>query len=152
MAIRYTASTWSGKLSPTNEDIGKLAEQSYRALPQSIHALCGNITLRVEEMADIDLIEFLGGTSPYDLMGLFHPVGETFLSSDEQAPDTHLIILYRRAIIDYWAETEDSLDAIVTHVIVQEVGRQFDFDGDQLEEIETSTNQEIERDSKSLMQ
>ena len=152
MATQYIAPKWSGKLSPSNEDIGQLAEHAYRALPQTIHALCGNITLRVEEMADIDLIEFLGGSSPYDLMGLFHPMGETFLSSDEDAPDTHLIILYRRAIIDYWAEAEDSLDAIITHVIVQEVGRQFGFDEDKLEEIETATNEEIERDANAMMQ
>ncbi len=126
MAIRYTASTCSGKSSPSNENIGKLAEQSYRALPQSIHALRKNITLCIEEIADMDLIEFLGGTSPYDLMGSPHPIGKTFLSSDKQAP--------------------------ITHIIAQEIEHQLDFEGNQLKEIEISTNQGIEYDSKSLMQ
>lgn len=152
MAVKYIAPKWSGKLCPTSEDIGLLAEQSYRALPHTIHAMCGNITLRVEEMADMDLIELLGGSSPYELLGLFHPLGETFLSNSNEAPDTHLIVLYRRAIIDYWAESEETLDAIITHVIVQEVGRQFEFDEDQLEKIEISTNQEIERETKAMMQ
>ncbi len=152
MAVEYIAPKWSGKLCPASQDIGQLAEQSYRALPQTIHAMCGNITLRVEEVADMDLIEFLGGSSPYDLMGLFHPAGETLLSDNQEASDTHLIILYRRAIIDYWAESEETLDTIITHVIVHEVGRQFGFDDEQLEKIEISTNDEIDREAKAMMQ
>lgn len=152
MAIRYTPSPWATTHSPSIEDIGQLAEQAYRALPENFHAMCGDIVIRVEEIADPELIEFLGGSSSYDLMGLFHPAGESLVDSIETPMETHAIIFFRRAILDYWAEADETLGNIVTHIIVQEIGRQFNLDEDQLEAIEIATLDEADRDAKSLMQ
>lgn len=152
MAVRYTTSPWADSLAPSNEDLGKLAEQAYRALPESFHAMCGDMSIRIEEIADMELIEYLGGASPYDLMGLFHPAGEPCLESDETAASTHAVVIYRRAVLDYWAEANETLGNIVTHIIVQEIGRQFGLNADQLEEVEIATQNEAERDAKSMMQ
>jgi predicted Zn-dependent protease with MMP-like domain len=156
MAIKYAASPWVGALSPSISDIGKLAEQAYRAMPENFHALCGDIVLRIEEIADEDLIEFLGGNSPYDLLGLFHPngldpTGDELTGLDADIP-THAIVLYRRAIIDYWADSQESLDNIVTHIIVQEIGRQFGLDDNELEKVEAATQDEADRDARAMVQ
>ena len=47
----------------------------------------------------------------------------------------NMIWLYRRPILDYWAEHEETLGAIITHVLVHEIGHHFglsddDMDGD----------------------
>ena len=152
MAFRYTASPWAAALAPTTEDIGKLAEQAYRALPEEFHAMCGDIIIRVEQFADPELIEFLGGSSSYDLMGLFHPAGESLLESIDEAMETHAVILFRRAILDYWADADEPLGEIITHIIVQEIGRQFGLDEDQLEQIEIATRDEAEREATSMVQ
>lgn len=152
MAVRLTTSPWAECIAPSPQDIGKLAEQAYRALPDSFHAMCGDIAIRIEEVADADLIEFLGGTSPYDLMGLFHPAGESYGDSDDAPSHVHAVVIYRRAVLDYWAEAEETLGDIVTHIIVQEIGRQFGLNPDQLEEVEIATRSEAERDAKSMMQ
>ncbi len=34
----------------------------------------------------------------------------------------NMIWLYRRPILDYWAEHEKTFGAIITHVLVQEIG------------------------------
>ena len=152
MAIRYTPSPWATAYSPSIEDIGQLAEQAYRSLPENFHAMCGDIVIRVEEIADPELVELLGGSSSYDLMGFFHPAGENLVDSIEEPMETHAIIFFRRAMLDYWAEVDETLGNIVTHIIVQEIGRQFNLDEDQLEAIEIATLDEADREAKSLMQ
>jgi len=152
MAIRYMASPWASAVSPTIQDIGKLAEQAYSALPENFHAMCGDILIRVEEIADAELVEFLGGSSTYDLMGLFHPAGESLIDNIEEAMETHAVVLFRRAILDYWADSDETLGNIVTHIIVQEIGRQFGLNEDQLEQVETATLEGAARDATSMMQ
>lgn len=152
MARKYTASPWAAALSPTTQDIGKLAEQAYRALPENFHAMCGDIIIRIEDIADPELIEFLGGSSSFDLMGLFHPAGESLIDNIEEDLETHAVVLFRRAILDYWAESEETLGNIITHIIVQEIGRQFGLNEDELEEIETATLDEAEREARSMVQ
>ncbi len=152
MAIKYTASPWASAVSPTTEDIGKLAEQAYRALPENFHAMCGDIIIRVEDFADPELIEFLGGSSSYDLMGLFHPAGESLIDNIETALETHAVIVFRRAILDYWADSDETLGNIITHIIVHEIGRQFGLNEDELEQVEIATLDEAEREAKSMVQ
>lgn len=152
MAIRYTTSPWASSVSPTIQDIGKLAEQAYSALPENFHAMCGDIIIRVEEIADTELVEFLGGNSTYDLMGLFHPAGESLVDNIEEDLETHAVILFRRAILDYWADGDETLGSIITHIIVQEIGRQFGLNEDELEKMETATIDGAARDAKNMMQ
>lgn len=129
-----------------------MAEQAYSALPENFHAMCGDIIIRVEEIADAELVEYLGGSSTYDLMGLFHPAGESLIDNFEEAMEVHAVILFRRAILDYWADGDETLGSIVTHIIVQEIGRQFGLNEDELEKIELATIDEAARDAKSMMQ
>lgn len=157
MAFRISSSPWTGAVAPTAEDIGQIAEQAFRSLPNNVHAMCGDMIIRVEDMADEELIETLGGSSVYDLLGLFHPGGsfdeddgEAFVVTEQgQLP---ALVLYRRAIVDYWAESDETLGAIVTHVIVHELGRQFGLSDDDLDSLETATLEQAELEQKSMIQ
>jgi predicted Zn-dependent protease with MMP-like domain len=40
--------------------------------------------------------------------------------------------LYRRPILDYWAEHTDTLGEIVTHVLVHEIGHHFGLSDDDM--------------------
>ena len=44
--------------------------------------------------------------------------------------------LYRRAIIDEWAETEIALGDIIAHVIIHEIGHNFGLSDDDMERME----------------
>jgi predicted Zn-dependent protease with MMP-like domain len=41
-------------------------------------------------------------------------------------------------ILDYWAEHDETLGAIVTHVLVHEIGHHFGLSDDDMEDIEAS--------------
>jgi predicted Zn-dependent protease with MMP-like domain len=48
-----------------------------------------------------------------------------------------MVFLYRRPILDYWAEHEERLGSIVTHVLVHEIGHHFGLSDADMERIET---------------
>jgi predicted Zn-dependent protease with MMP-like domain len=47
-----------------------------------------------------------------------------------------MIFLYRRPILDYWAEHDETLDAILRHVLVHEIGHHFGLSDANMERIE----------------
>src|SRR5664280_1774034 len=78
--------------------------------------------------------------SEFDLLGLFQGVGLPFQSQTAPQLMPNMIWLYRRPILDYWAEHEETLGAIVTHVLVHEIGHHFGLSDDDIDAIETSTD------------
>ena len=127
---------WRAAAPPTIAEIEALAREAYAALPEQFRAMCQDLVIRVEDFPTDEVVESMKLDSEFDLLGLFQGVGLPFQS--EMAP-THMpnmIWLYRRPILDYWAEHEDGLSAIVTHVLVHEIGHHFGFSDDDMEAIE----------------
>jgi predicted Zn-dependent protease with MMP-like domain len=112
-------------LAPTADDIEQLARRALAALPPAFRAHLGDIALQVEEFAEDDVLEQLGIDDPFDLTGLYtgRPVGEKSVTETGALPD--MIHLYRRPLLDEWVETGVTLEALVTHVLVHEVGHHF---------------------------
>lgn len=131
-----TAVGLSGLTAPSLADIETLAAEAFAALPADFRALCGNALIRVDDFPTQDVLaEMQAG--PFDLMGLFQGVG---LAQDGAIPETgrlpNAVFLYRRAILDYWAEHEETLGAVVTHVLVHEIGHHFGLSDADMEDIE----------------
>ena len=76
--------------------------------------------------------------SEFDLLGLFQGVGLPFQSETVPELMPNMIWLYRRPILDYWAEHEDTLGEIVTHVLVHEIGHHFGLSDEDIEAIEAA--------------
>jgi predicted Zn-dependent protease with MMP-like domain len=121
-------------------DIEAMAEQAYARLPQHFRSLCDGLVIRVEDFPSEDVVETMGLDSEFDLLGLFQGVGLPFRSEAAPAQMPNMIWLYRRPILDYWAENEDSLDEIVTHVLVHEIGHHFGLSDDDMEAIEANAD------------
>jgi predicted Zn-dependent protease with MMP-like domain len=118
-------------------DVEALAERSYRRLPAHFRALCEDLVIRVADFPTPEVLDHMGLASRYDLLGLFHGIGLPFRQEvTGQMPN--MIWLYRRPILAYWADHEESLSAIVTHVLVHEIGHHFGFSDEDMEAIEAS--------------
>jgi predicted Zn-dependent protease with MMP-like domain len=76
--------------------------------------------------------------SEFDILGLFQGVGLPFRAESAPTHMPNMIWLYRRPILDYWAEHDETLGAIVTHVLVHEIGHHFGLSDDDMEDIEAS--------------
>jgi predicted Zn-dependent protease with MMP-like domain len=102
-----------------------MARKAMAALPDEFRAHLGDVVLRVEDFADDATLAALGIDDPFALSGLYHgrPFGEKSSMDTGALPD--MITLYRRAILEEWIETGVDLDALVTHVLVHEVGHHF---------------------------
>ena len=135
------ADRWRAAAPPSLAEIEALAQEAYAKLPTEFRAMCQDLVIRVEDFPTDEVLESMHLESEFDLLGLFQGVGLPFQS--EMAP-THMpnmIWLYRRPILDYWAEHEDTLTAIVTHVLVHEIGHHFGFSDDDMEAIEQAAEE-----------
>jgi predicted Zn-dependent protease with MMP-like domain len=132
--------TWRGLASPSLADIEALSGQAYARLPGHFRKLCEGLVIRVEDFPSEDVLEEMGLESEFDLLGLFQGVGLPFRSEAAPTQMPNMIWLYRRPILDYWAENEDTLDEIVTHVLVHEIGHHFGLSDDDIEAIEASAD------------
>ena len=134
-----TKSDWAGREAPSLDDIEAIARESFAALPDAFRQLCGDVEIRVSEFPEDDVLDDLGAESEFDILGLFHGVGLAHDAAVEltgQMPNR--VWLYRRPILDYWAEHEETLGAVVSHVLVHEIGHHFGLSDDDMEAIEAS--------------
>ena len=113
------------RLAPTCDDIEALAREAMARLPDAFRAHLDGIVLRVEEFAEAEVLDELGIEDPFDLSGLYsgRPFGDKSVSDSGAMPD--MIHLYRRAILEEWIETGVTLEALVAHVLIHEVGHHF---------------------------
>ena len=129
---------WQGILAPSLGDIEGLAAQAYARLPDQFRSLCKDLIIQVEDFPTEEVLRFMSAETEFDLLGLFQGVGLPFVLESSPQPLPNMIWLYRRPILDYWAEHEDSLGAIVTHVLVHEIGHHFGLSDDDIEAIEAA--------------
>lgn len=126
----------SGLSAPSIIDIQELAAEAFRGLPDDFRALCGEVVISVTDFPTEEVQKDMAA-GPFDLLGLFQGIG---LAHDAATPETgrtpNMVFLYRRAILDYWAEHEETLGAIVTHVLVHEIGHHFGLSDDDMYGIE----------------
>jgi predicted Zn-dependent protease with MMP-like domain len=129
---------WSPLQAPSLDDVELLATAALGALPAPFGELTRDIVCIVADFAEDDVLDELGIEDPFELMGLFTGIGltDTGLTATGQMPNR--VWLYRRAILDYWAEHEEPLGAVVTHVLVHELGHHFGFSDADMEAIEAA--------------
>lgn len=114
-----------GTLAPDAAAIEALALAALARLPAEFRAHLGDVVVRVEEFAEDDVLDEMGIDDPFALSGLYRgrPFGEKSSMDSATLPD--MIFLYRRSLLDEWVETGVTLEALVAHVLVHEVGHHF---------------------------
>jgi predicted Zn-dependent protease with MMP-like domain len=127
---------WRTVKAPSLTDMEVLARDVFARLPAKFRALCEGLVIRVEDFAPDEVLDDMDIESEFDLMGLFQGVGLPFRSESAPLQMPNMIWLYRRPILDYWAEHDETLGAIVAHVLVHEIGHHFGLSDGDMEAIE----------------
>ena len=132
-----SASSWASRAAPTLEDFEQLADEAFARLPKEFRALCEGVVIRIEDFPDEETMTEMECETEFDLLGLFRGAG---LAQAGATPFTgqfpNMVWLYRRPLLDYWAEHEETLGDLVTHVLVHEIGHHFGLSDEDMEEIE----------------
>lgn len=128
---------WSDATAPDLEEVTRLAEAARAALPAAFARAARDVVLRVEDWPDEALLDAMQIDTPFALTGLYDgiPLTEKSVMDQPQGPDT--IWLFRRPILDEWADRGDvPLGALVTHVLVHEFAHHFGWTDAQIAAID----------------
>jgi predicted Zn-dependent protease with MMP-like domain len=136
MARIYKSRAWRDQLSPSMEEFEFLALETYATLPETFRSLTGEISILIAEFPTDEIMDDLALETPFDLLGLFEGRGLAERWNPATGEGPNRITLYRRAILDYWAENEETLGDIVAHVLIHEIGHHFGLSDDDMERIE----------------
>ena len=132
--------TWLRTPAPSLTEIETLAHEAFGRLPKKFRELCDGLVIHVEEFATDEVLDDMNIESAYDLMGLFQGTGLPFRSESAPAQMPNMVWLYRVPILLYWAEHEETLGAVVTHVLVHEIGHHFGLSDDDMHAIEQAAD------------
>jgi predicted Zn-dependent protease with MMP-like domain len=116
------------------------AHKLFERLPKRFRDLCEGVIIRVEDFPTDEVLDEMECESEFDLLGLFQGVGLPHQSHSDIARLPNMVWLYRRPILNYWAEHEESLDDIVRHVLVHEIGHHFGLSDDDIAGIEAGAD------------
>ena len=116
-----------------------MAHEIFERLPKAFRNLCEGVIIRVDDFPTNEVLDEMQA-SEFDLLGLFQGIGLPFRSNDDIARLPNMIWLYRRPILDYWAEHDEALGDIVTHVLVHEIGHHFGLSDPDMEAIEANAD------------
>jgi predicted Zn-dependent protease with MMP-like domain len=134
------ADRWRGSKAPSLEEFERLADEAYRQLPEKFRTLCKDLVIRVAEYPTDEVLDDMGIESELDLLGLFQGIGLPFQSESMSGQMPNMVWLYRVPILLYWAEHDETLTAIVAHVLVHEIGHHFGLSDADMAAIEASVD------------
>ena len=122
---------------PSADEMEAMARAALARLPGQFRAHLGDVILRVEEFADEELLAELGIEDAFDLTGVYEgtPLHQKSIEHSGRMPDR--IRLFRAPILDEWiARGNESLEHLVAHVLVHEVGHHFGLSDETMHALE----------------
>ncbi|MRI57537.1 Zn-dependent protease [Methylobacterium sp. DB1607] len=134
------ADRWAETRAPSLAEIEALADAAFAALPEEFRTLCAGVRIHVDDFADEETLTEMGCESEFDLLGLFRGVGLAQSGEVVSGQMPNAVWLYRRPLLDYWAEHDETLGHLVTHVLVHEIGHHFGLSDDDMAGIEAAAD------------
>ena len=128
---------WAERAAPTLDEIAGLADAARAALPEGFARAACEVAIRVEDFADSAMLAEVELQDPFDLTGLYDgiPLTERSVMDQPDRPDT--IWLFRRPILDEWADRGNvTLGQLVAHVYVHELAHHFGWSDEDIAAID----------------
>ncbi len=119
---------------PSMEDLRETAENIIDELPNGLRKRTGKIAVIVEDFPDGFIEQEMELETPFDLLGCYQSSGPAaigHLGAAKTKQDT--LYLYRRPILDVWAETNEDLTRLINRVILQEIGHHFGYSPEEID-------------------
>ncbi|MGY4232766.1 putative Zn-dependent protease with MMP-like domain [Bradyrhizobium sp. USDA 4449] len=127
---------WTDLKAPSLAEMETTAHEIFERLPAEFRRLCEGLIIRVDDFPTEEVLDEMDCESEFDLLGLFQGVGLPQQSLGDVARLPNMVWLYRRPILDYWAEHDESLGHVVRHVLIHEIGHHFGLSDDDMAAIE----------------
>ena len=124
-------------LAPDAALIEQMAHEAVVSLPEPYRQAATRIVLRIEDFAADDVLKALGCESPFDLTGLYEGIPLTEKSTADQMTRPDVVWLFRRPILDEWAERGNvSIGEMVAHVVIHEMAHHFGWSDEDIAAID----------------
>ena len=123
---------------PSAADIEAIARRTLDALPDPFASHLRDVVLLVEEFASDEILQSMGIEDPFDLTGLYEglPLNQKSVDISGTLPDR--ILLFRRPTLDEWADSDETLERLVAHILIHEAGHHFGFSDADMHALEES--------------
>jgi predicted Zn-dependent protease with MMP-like domain len=126
-----------GAVAPSLDDFAAIAERAFAELPEPFRSMAAEAIVRIADFADEDILDEMGIEDAFELTGLYQGVDLAHRSVFDPSPQPPLVFLYRRPILDEWAERGNvTLQELIAHVLVHEIGHHFGLSDDDIDRIE----------------
>jgi predicted Zn-dependent protease with MMP-like domain len=121
---------------PSAAEIEAIARATLDRLPSPFAESLGDVVLLIEEVASPDTARSLGLNHPMQLSGLYQgvPLNQQSVLQSGMLPER--VTLYRRPILAEWQSSGVSLEQLVSHIVIHEVGHHFGFSDDDMHALE----------------
>ena len=121
---------------PSAVEMEAIARRALDSLPEPFASHLRDVVLLVEDFADERTLKAMDIEEPFDLTGIYEgiPITERSVEHSGTMPDR--IRLFRRPILDEWADGDDTLEHLVAHVLVHEVGHHFGLSDEDMHALE----------------
>lgn len=135
MAYLDKSGDWGARFAPTLAEMESLARVVFAKLPEKLRLLCRDISVHIADFPEDAVIEDMGLESPFELLSLYEGDGlaTRFSLPVNAEKEENRIWLFRRPILDYWAENEETLEEIISYLLVHELSRPFSLSEDDMD-------------------
>ncbi|MBT4710632.1 MAG: metallopeptidase family protein [Alphaproteobacteria bacterium] len=130
---------WIGTKAPSTADMESIANSAYTALPKVLRDHVDTVMIRVTEFPDQDVLDELGIEGEFGLLGLYQGVSLDQKSLGEVVGAIDMIFLYRQPLLAYWCEMDETLDGLIRHVLIHEIGHHFGYSDADMDAIELAS-------------
>lgn len=121
---------------PSIEDMEVIALDALENLPEELLGYCDELGVSIEDFPDVVVENELDLDDPYDLLALYKNGKEISPGVEKiTVGDDDVLLLFRRPILDLWCETGDDLNVTIRQVMIEEIGRRFDFSDHEIDEM-----------------